>query len=67
VEEDRSSRGRDRDQMERQWRELAGAGRSQLSQGSALRARDADQPGPADLAEAEQDLVLHRRHWKPDR
>ena len=63
---DQPARNRDRrDQLERQWRELAGAGRSQLTAGAALRARDADQPTPAELAQAEEELVLQRRNWKP--
>lgn len=47
------------------WRELAGSGRSQVSQASALRARDAYRPTAEDLAEAERDVVIQRRNWTP--
>jgi len=30
-----------------------------------MRARDANRPTEADLAQAEQEVVLVRRHWKP--
>jgi len=51
--------------VERNLRELVGAGPSQLSVGRALRVRDADQPTEADLAQAEADLVIVRRNWAP--
>jgi hypothetical protein len=47
-------------------RDLVGAGRSQLGVSGALRARDVNRPTDEDLAEAEKDIVLVRRHWKPD-
>jgi len=54
----------DRD-TERGLRGLVGAGTSQLSVSAALRARDASRPTEADLAEAEEQLVLVRRNWVP--
>jgi hypothetical protein len=30
-----------------------------------MRARDVNRPTEDDLAEAEQDLVIVRRHWRP--
>lgn len=50
---------------DRQWRELAGAGRTQLTLGAALRARDADRPSAAELAEAEQTVAIQHRNWVP--
>jgi hypothetical protein len=51
--------------VERNLRELVGAGPSQLSVGRALRVRDADQPSEADLAQAEAELIIVRRNWAP--
>jgi hypothetical protein len=50
---------------ERGLRGLVGAGNSQLTTGAALRARDAARPTKADLAAAERDLTIVRRHWVP--
>ncbi|HEY0696828.1 MAG TPA: hypothetical protein VGD43_03355 [Micromonospora sp.] len=55
--------GDDRD--ERGLRGLVGPGASQVGVSAALRARDASQPTVAELAEAEQRLVLVRRNWTP--
>jgi hypothetical protein len=30
-----------------------------------MRARDANRPTPADLAQAERDVVIQRRNWTP--
>jgi hypothetical protein len=46
-------------------RELVGGGKSQLGVSGALRGRDVNRPTPADLAEAEERVVLVRRHWTP--
>jgi hypothetical protein len=46
-------------------RNLVGAGPSQLGVSGALRGRDVNRPTEADLAEAERDVVIVRRHWKP--
>jgi len=46
-------------------RDIVGAGRSQLGVSGALRGRDVNRPTDEDLAEAERDVVLVRRHWKP--
>jgi hypothetical protein len=54
-----------RDSGERGLRDLVGAGRSQLGVSGALRGRDVDRPTEADLAEADRDVVIVRRHWKP--
>lgn len=53
------------DPSERGLRDLVGAGPSQLGPVRAMRARDANRPTADDLAEAEQDVVIVRRHWKP--
>lgn len=50
---------------ERGLRDLVGAGRSQLGVSGALRARDVNRPTEDDLAEAERDVVIVRRNWKP--
>ncbi|MBI3687511.1 MAG: hypothetical protein HY241_09305 [Actinobacteria bacterium] len=54
-----------RDSTERGLRGLVGAGPSQLTVTSAMRARDAAHPGPEHLAAAERDLVIVRRHYLP--
>jgi hypothetical protein len=54
----------DRD-AERGLRGLVGSGSSQVSVGAAMRARDAARPTDADLAEAEERLVIVRRNWLP--
>lgn len=46
-------------------RDLVGAGRSQVGVDGALRARDVNRPTEDDLAEAEAQLVIVRRNWKP--
>jgi len=55
-----------RDSNERGLRDLAGSGRSMLGVDGALRARDVNRPTEDDLAEAERDVVIVRRHWRPD-
>jgi hypothetical protein len=50
---------------ERSLRDLVGAGPSQVGVGGAMRARDVNRPTEQDLAEAERELVIVRRHWKP--
>ena len=50
---------------ERGLRGLVGGGASQVSVAAALRARDAARPTDADLAAADQDLVIVRRGWVP--
>jgi hypothetical protein len=54
----------DRD-SERGLRGLVGSGASQVGVSAALRARDASRPTEADLAEAEQRVVVIRRNWMP--
>jgi hypothetical protein len=46
-------------------RSLVGAGPSQLGVDGALRGRDVNRPTEGDLAEAERDVVIVRRHWAP--
>lgn len=46
-------------------RGIVGAGPSQLGVSGALRGRDVNRPTDDDIAEAEQDVHLVRRHWKP--
>jgi hypothetical protein len=50
---------------ERGLRGLVGGGSSQVSPTAALRARDAARPRPEDLARAEAELAIVRRHWAP--
>jgi hypothetical protein len=50
---------------ERGLRSLVGAGPSQLGVSGALRGRDVNRPTDEDLAEAERDVVIVRRNWKP--
>jgi hypothetical protein len=50
---------------ERGLRGLVGAGPSQVSVAAAMRARDASRPTDEDIAAAEQDLVIVRRHYVP--
>ncbi len=45
--------------------DLVGGGRSQLGVSGALRGRDVNRPSDDDLAEAERDLQIVRRNWKP--
>jgi hypothetical protein len=52
-------------EIERGLRGLVGSGSSQVGTGAALRARDAARPTAADLAEAEERLVVVRRNWTP--
>jgi hypothetical protein len=51
--------------IERGLRDLVGAGRSQVGVSGALRARDVNRPTDEDLAEAERDVTIIRRNWKP--
>ncbi|HVU90634.1 MAG TPA: hypothetical protein VHC23_00285 [Jatrophihabitans sp.] len=46
-------------------RDIVGAGRSQLGVSGALRGRDVNRPTEQDLAEAEREVVIVRRHWQP--
>jgi hypothetical protein len=55
----------DPDERDRGMRALVGAGPSQLGVEGALRGRDVNRPTEADLAEAERDVVIVRRHWTP--
>jgi hypothetical protein len=50
---------------ERGLRNLVGAGSSQLGLSGALRGRDVNRPTDEDLAEAEREVVIVRRNWKP--
>ncbi|WP_375484054.1 hypothetical protein [uncultured Jatrophihabitans sp.] len=45
--------------------DLAGSGTSQVGPTGAMRARDLNRPTADDLAEAEADLTIVRRHWTP--
>jgi hypothetical protein len=54
-----------RDGTERGLRDLVGAGRSQVGVSGALRARDVNRPTDDDMAEAEREIVIVRRNWKP--
>jgi hypothetical protein len=54
-----------RDSGERGLRDLVGAGHSQLGVSGALRGRDVNRPTEEDLAEAEREVQVVRRHWTP--
>jgi hypothetical protein len=60
----RAERGGD-GARDRGLRELVGAGPTQVSGDRALRARDLNRPTDEDLAAAEAEVVVVRRHWKP--
>jgi hypothetical protein len=59
------SKGKSRRRDSAGLRGLVGAGPSQLGVSGALRGRDVNRPTDEDLAEAERDVQLVRRHWKP--
>ena len=63
----RSGRGRAgrRSDAERGLRGIVGAGPSQVGVLGAMRARDAARPTAEDLAAAERDLLIVRRHYVP--
>ncbi len=46
-------------------RGLVGSGSSQVSVAAAMRARDATRPSDAEFADAEANLMIIRRGWKP--
>jgi len=50
---------------ERGWRDLAGNAPSQVGVSGAVRARDVARPSAAQLAAAEHELEIVRRHWQP--
>ncbi len=54
-----------RDGGDRGLRELVGNTPSQLGPVGALRGRDVNRPTEDDLAAAERDVVVVRRHWTP--
>ncbi len=54
-----------RTDAERSLRGIVGAGSSQVGVVGAMRARDAARPTAEDLAAAERDLVIARRHYVP--
>jgi hypothetical protein len=47
-------------------RDLVGAGPSQLGVSRAMRGRDLDRPTDAELAEAEREVQIVRRNWRPE-
>ncbi len=51
--------------MERSLRALVSTRTTQLSPTIAMRAREVAAPSPADLAAAEEELVIVRRHYIP--
>lgn len=50
---------------ERGLRGLVGAGPTQVGVQAAMRARDASRPTEEELAAADADVVIVRRHWRP--
>jgi hypothetical protein len=66
VEGGRGKRpGRRADAAERGLRGIVGSGPSQVGVVGAMRARDAARPTADDLAAAERELVIVRRHYVP--
>ncbi len=61
----RGKRPARRADTERGLRGIVGSGPSQVGVAGAMRARDAARPTAADLAAAERDLVIVRRHYVP--
>jgi hypothetical protein len=57
--------GADAAPSERGLRALVGGGSSQVTPATAMRARDAARPRPEDIARAEAELTIVRRHWTP--
>lgn len=53
------------DLSERGLRDLVGGGPSQVGPVRAMRARDVNRPDAAELAEADENVVVVRRNWKP--
>jgi len=53
------------DAAEHSLRDLVGAGKSRVGVSGALRARDLNRPTAEDLAAAEREVVIVRRHWQP--
>jgi hypothetical protein len=45
--------------------DLVGSGRSALGVEGALRGRDVNRPTEADLAQAEHEVSIVRRNWRP--
>jgi hypothetical protein len=62
----RRARRAPRDAGEGGLHDLIGGGRSQLGVSGALRGRDVNRPSDDELAEAERDLQIVRRNWKPN-
>lgn len=60
-----NARGSRPDGTDSALRDLVGAGPSQLGVSGALRGRDVNRPTEQDLAEAERDVVIVRRNWRP--
>jgi hypothetical protein len=60
----RPAAGEERE-TERGLRGLVGSGSSQVGTSAAMRARDAARPTDADIADAEERLVIVRRNWVP--
>lgn len=54
-----------RDSAERGLHDLVGGGKSQLGVSAAVRGRDVNRPTEEDIAEAERDVEIVRRHWQP--
>ncbi|GAA4456420.1 hypothetical protein GCM10023170_051140 [Phytohabitans houttuyneae] len=65
LDPDPPPRAPDDRETERGLRGLVGSGSSQVGTSAAMRARDAARPTDADLAEAQERLVIVRRNWVP--
>jgi len=65
LDPDPPARAPDDRETERGLRGLVGSGSSQVGISAAMRARDAARPTDADLAEAQERLVIVRRNWVP--
>ncbi|MDQ7905584.1 hypothetical protein RB614_13770 [Phytohabitans sp. ZYX-F-186] len=65
LDPDPPARPPDERETERGLRGLVGSGSSQVGISAAMRARDAARPTDADLAEAQERLIIVRRGWVP--
>jgi hypothetical protein len=61
----RAGKERNSGGTERGMRDLVGPGHSALGVDGALRGRDVNRPSEAELAEAERDVPIVRRNWRP--
>lgn len=58
-------RGRTSTAPDRYWRELVGAGRTDISGPAAARVRETPDLTDAEMAQAADDVLIQRRNWAP--